>query len=151
MEPTLEVASLAQFYFFALLDEELALSATRENYKLLKKNIEPGSQPLTHHQIVSSLARLWPKTLSTRLKSSGPLALTKNFQGKGLDLSIWRQFLAASGEQEQFAVICHQILGWPHSEIARGLGVSEGTVRHRVARGLRTLGQFRFAGRLSGL
>lgn len=57
-----------------------------------------------------------------------------------LDMQVWRTFMSRAYDTEVEAVLLSRVLGFSDIDIANGLGVSEGTIRYRVGRGLRTLG-----------
>jgi hypothetical protein len=59
---------------------------------------------------------------------------------EALDLQAWWSFTARADQVESEAVLLSRVLGFTDSEIAAGLGVTDGTVRYRVGRGLRVLG-----------
>jgi hypothetical protein len=59
-----------------------------------------------------------------------------------LDLGIWSSFLTTAHPEECEAVLLSRILKFSDVEIASGIGVSEGTIRYRVGRGLRHLGGY---------
>jgi hypothetical protein len=61
---------------------------------------------------------------------------------ENFDLGVWTSFLATAHPEESEAVLLSHILGFTDVEIATGIGVSEGTVRYRVGRGLRHLGGY---------
>ncbi len=51
--------------------------------------------------------------------------------------------LLSNGEPSEVeAVLLSKILGFSDNEIAEGLGVTSGTVRYRIGRGLRHLGGY---------
>ena len=61
---------------------------------------------------------------------------------KGFDMQGWQNFITNSDIQEVEAVLLSRILHLPDEEVAQGLGVTVGTIRYRVGRGLRALGGY---------
>ncbi|MCB0419624.1 MAG: hypothetical protein KDD61_01420, partial [Bdellovibrionales bacterium] len=61
----------------------------------------------------------------------------------GVDLGAWRQFAKDADREELLAVIWSKILKLSDEVIAAGIHVTPGTVRHRVGRGLRLLGELK--------
>lgn len=58
----------------------------------------------------------------------------------GTDFQTWQKFHRASADGEITAVILTKVLGYPEATIAKGFGVSSGTMKYRVAKGVRQLG-----------
>jgi len=60
---------------------------------------------------------------------------------KDTDLNTWNEFMSKSSEDELMLVVWSKILQIDENQIAKGLGISFGTVRFRVAAGLRKLSE----------
>ena len=58
-------------------------------------------------------------------------------------MGLWRQFMRDSDADEFLAVLWSRVLKITDEAIAKGLGVTVGTVRHRTGRGLRKLSSMR--------
>jgi hypothetical protein len=78
---------------------------------------------------------------SQSLNRASLVQKTKYILPPGVSLGAWRQFHKEAADDELMSVVWSQIVGFEDSVISQGLGVSEGTVRYRVGRGLRQLGQ----------
>ena len=59
-----------------------------------------------------------------------------------LDINVWMSFVGQGEPTEVEAVLLSKILGFSDEDIAEGLGVTAGTVRYRIGRGLRHLGGY---------
>jgi hypothetical protein len=58
----------------------------------------------------------------------------------GADLAAWSKFSRAVSEDERLAIAFAHILKFAQDEIADGLSISLGTLRHRLGRAARSLG-----------
>jgi hypothetical protein len=132
---------VALFYLLSLMDEKLALSAAHKSIAQLKaiKPLENG----THDRV--EVARVLRKGFDAHRKmlsrnrptEMGDQVLT--FPG-GTDFSTWQKFYRASSDGEITAVVLTRILGFSEVEVAEGFNVSAGTMKYRVAKGIRQLG-----------
>lgn len=144
-----QIQSVALFYFFAFLDEKVAFEATSKALVRLKntKSLKEGEESLDQESedpaatIVHLTNRHWLKIKDSKVKN--PSAVS--YEGGWLvphhvDLGVWRDFKKESDADEFLAVLWSRVLGFSDDSISRGLGVTVGTVRYRVGRGLRLLG-----------
>ncbi len=140
-----DIRSIALFFYFSLMNEKLAQSASSKvvhQLKIfLKKRHDQVSKFEMHAKVVELTQEHWSR-FQTTAKRQGVVALSRSLWSppKQTDLGPWRQFYKESDSKEFLSVIWSRILGYEDQEIASGLRLSEGTVRHRVSRGLRHLG-----------
>lgn len=139
------------FYLYSFLDESYAVKAANRTLGLARKSIKNTDQDASkNHKIVDNTFlvqltyRHWKKLLNKKPVGRGVFdpncgIITK----RGLDLGLWRQFLKEAESEEFLCVLWSKVLKMSDLEIAKGLNVSTGTVRHRVSRGLRLLGSLR--------
>jgi len=136
------VAQIVAKYFFLLsLDDRLSFSATVKVLSELKsKNWMDASHRSKWVEVLSKwrtrLAGIKPKSWSEESRERGFLS------GLPLDLTHWASFQSAVDTSESEAVLLSKILHFTDEEIADGMGITVGTVRYRVGRGLRRLGGF---------
>lgn len=134
---------LAQFFFLSTLDEEMAaLFSRRAAGEFLRKGRD-ASEPLSDRTFVQvcyfSLKKLWSEGLSDQ-------AFTVTYQ-KGwafpepVDLASWAAFRRQADLEEFTAVLFLRVLKIPENSVSQALGVTVGTLRFRLARGLRSLAQ----------
>lgn len=137
--------TVANFFFYALLDESLAVKASSKAYKKCIKKIDLKDADSDYESvIVNETYKIW----SQYQKKAGELNQNIGFEGNWIlpphaDLGLWRQFLRDAEPEEFLAVLWSQVLKYPDEKISKGLGVTVGTVRHRTNRGLRKLGSMR--------
>ena len=135
-ESVLRAVSL--YFYLSLPDEKRAHSASISAINKIQKLPSSTNRAM----IVNILHRIRPKAMRFRVRfwpfKKGEV--TWVMPNPKLDLQIWRNFTQRAVAEESEAVLFSRILGFTDSEIAAGLNVSEGTVRYRVGRGLRTLG-----------
>ena len=138
-----QVHKIALFYYFTTMDESEARQASVRAYQKTKKKIQKEGlgEASVAPAIVHSLH-------SVPLKSKSPFGWFRSrkvelgwLPAEGVDLGGWRSFLKEAEPDEREAVILSRILNFTDQDISIGLGVTEGTVRHRVGRGLRLLGE----------
>ena len=138
-----EVRALALFFFFASLDEyrakETASKAADEYERLLKK--DPKLDPAVG--VILASFKIWNQFKS---KISRGRPQFSNESGwlfpERVDLGHWKEFQKTAPEDELLAVIWVHLLGFSEEQVSKALGLTEGTLRYRVGRGLRKLGTF---------
>lgn len=140
-----QIKSVALFYFFSVLDDRLARQATvatarKIQQRTLKYNLNTSKIRVN---IVSYTNQYWEKLKRQKKQGHSSISYEAGWLlSESIDIGIWKQFAKESEEDEFLAVIWSQILKFSDGEISEGLGVTEGTVRHRVGRGLKLLGSF---------
>ncbi len=141
-----QIKSVACFFFFAFLNESLALQATVRTVKHISKRFKKSPELSESDQnaiIVFQTAKAWEKySRQHNRKFQGPHFEAGWQLPEDTDLAPWRQFLKEVGSEEVLAVIWSRILCFSDECMAKGLGLTVGTVRYRVGRGLRKLGSF---------
>lgn len=138
-----QIRSVALFYYFTLLEEKAAHLATLRIIDKIKNRIEKAK--LNENEVPAALVHLMHKSHRQVAKITSRSS-TAESEGGGwilptaVDLGAWRAFKKEADSEEFLAVVWSQILRLKDEDISRGLGVSVGTVRHRVGRGLKILG-----------
>lgn len=135
------VEAVAKFFFFCCLDEQLSFAASLKVLSDLKARNWLDEDHRARW--VQSLRRWRPKLTTLRPRPWADAPLHKGFLlPQEFDINLWASFLTAGEPGEVEAVLLSRFLGFTDLELAAGLGVSVGTVRYRVGRGLRHLGGF---------
>lgn len=134
-------ATVAKYFFFLCFDERLSFSAGLGVLNDLKTRNRIDEEHRAHwvqalHDWKRKLPRLRPRSWSDSPEARG-FALPDDF-----DLSAWVTYMNSADPDEVEAVLLSRILSFADGEIAEGLGVTVGTVRYRVGRGLRHLGGY---------
>lgn len=136
-----DIRSLALFFFFALLDNKKALELTSlsYNYCLLKKEKNPD---IKNQVLIVSATDKFLKESQKSLNRGFPFLSSDGgwVLPDKVEIGPWREFHKNATQDELLIVIWSKILKIPFSDISEALGVSEGTLRYRVAKGLRKLG-----------
>ena len=139
-----QIKSVALFFSFALLDDQLARQATFATLFRLKKKLEKEkfSENEVQALTIQFMNKIWLRYQKYLPKGgivySGGLNTLKN---DFTDLGPWREFRRMTDDNEFLAVLWSQVVGYSDEAIAQGLNTTVGTVRHRVSRGLRLLGE----------
>lgn len=139
-----EIRLISVFFYLSLLQEEMAVYATSKawcvlNSKRSKKKPETRGNP-------SLMVHSMNQVLNSLKNTERFLGFLKSFRGPGwvfpgnFDLELWKDFQQIAKRDEFAVVLWSKVLKLRDDDIARGLSVSEGTVRHRLGRGLRVLG-----------
>lgn len=140
-----QIKSVALFFYFALLDEEMAeksarqiIEKARQRLKGMRENESIDSLIVIIHET----NQLWLKIQDFRHQAKISTHSKSNFLlPPGTSFGAWRQFHKEASAEDLAAVIWSKVVGAEESKIAQGLGLSEGTVRYRVGKGLRQLGR----------
>jgi DNA-directed RNA polymerase specialized sigma24 family protein len=132
---------VAKYFFFCSLDEQVSFTASLKALTELKHNDWLGGKDRSRW--VQVLSKWKPKLKSLRGKQWAHSPVEHGFSlPKDFDLNAWNHFLNSGEATEVEAVLFSRILNFTEDEIADGLGVTAGTVRYRVGRGLRHLGGY---------
>ena len=140
MLPTV-VETVSKYFFFSALDERVSFSASLRVLSEIKAK----------NWLADEHRARWVEILTKwkpRLKTIKPRAWTVTPTDRGfilpgsVDVSLWASFQSSVNPSEVEAVLLSQVLAFTDDEIADGLGVTVGTVRYRVGRGLRHLGGY---------
>jgi hypothetical protein len=145
-----QAKSVALFFYFAFpMDHNIVkialntISECRRQYRREKKSGDVDTATI----IVFHTFRFWKKYKKT---TAGPIrdqVLEAGWQfPKDLDMGPWKQFRKDADEEELVTLIWSHILGFSDEQIARGLGISVGSVRYRAGNGLRKLGALMWSG-----
>ncbi|MCB0391620.1 MAG: hypothetical protein KDD58_10020 [Bdellovibrionales bacterium] len=139
-----QIKSVALFFSFALMDDQLARQATLATLYRLKKKLEKEklNDIETQSLIVELMMKFWLRYQKYIPKSGGMYSGGLNtLKNDYTDLGPWREFKRMTDDNEFLAVLWSQVIGFSDEAIAKGLNTTIGTVRHRVSRGLRLLGE----------
>jgi DNA-directed RNA polymerase specialized sigma24 family protein len=135
------IDTVAKYFYFASLDEHISFTASLKALTDLKHNDWLDRRHRSRWVQVLSKWKL--KLNSLRGKAWSEDSHEKGFSlPKDFDLQVWANFLQTGEATEVEAVLFSKILNFSEEEIAEGLGVTTGTVRYRVGRGLRHLGGY---------
>ncbi len=136
-----EIRALALFFFFASLDDtrakEAASKAADEFERLVRRNPEierVAAVVLASSKVWNQNRGKFPRGRPQYSTDSGWLLPVEP------DLGHWKEFQKTAPEDELLAVIWVHILGYKEDQVSRALGLTGGTLRYRVGRGLRKLG-----------
>ncbi|MCC7403363.1 MAG: hypothetical protein IT288_03110 [Bdellovibrionales bacterium] len=133
---------LALFFFFAALDERFAQSAAIKALRKCRQRVKSlGNRDEKWPAVIVDVTN----SFFNKLKQSKRLPAAISYEAgwilpEGVDLGPWMEFQKEADLDEFLAVLWSRVLGISDEAISEGLGVSAGTVRHRVGRGLHILG-----------
>lgn len=130
------IRALSLYFYLNLFDTKAAFSAAQ---KALSTWNDLGSN--VRSEVIPIATKVLQHSKGT--KFFAPASVIGEFKvPNGLHIDQWREFQKRGDTAEIEAVLWSQVLGFTDQEIADGLGITEGTVRHRVSRGLRELGRY---------
>lgn len=135
------VETAAKYFYFSSLSEQSSFAASLKALTELKHN---GWLELEYKsKWIQVLSKWKPRLRGLRSKAWVASAKEAGFLlPPDLDINVWMTFLGSGEPSEVEAVLLSKILGFSDDEIALGLGVTTGTVRYRIGRGLRHLGAY---------
>lgn len=151
---------IALFFLFALMEERVALQAAHKTVAQLKAqgasaradaSSDEPKKGLGRPEIIRAMTKVLEpyRRLASRAKPAVfPDAVWR--LPAQFDIDPWTKFQKSAAANEVVAVILSKLLPFTDHEIAEGLGVSLGTARYRVGKGIRQLGaQFEVLSRRS--
>lgn len=134
---------IALFFFFAFLDEKLAMQATIK----AATYCESRARKLKHFDnsyFVYISRAIWNEFQSKIVKGKSTVMLEASWVvNDHVDLGSWKEFHKLADANELLSVIWSRILNIADEDIAKGLNLTIGTTRYRVGRALKKLGQIR--------
>lgn len=144
-----QIKSVALFFFLGLMDEKLAFQATLKTIRKCRKRMQKGRLQETEvpSVVVYLTNDVWDR-MQRRLEKGHSMVTYEAgwLVPDHVELGPWREFKKESDPDEFLAVLWSCILKYSDDQISKGLGVTSGTVRHRVGRGLRVLGAMKNLG-----
>ncbi len=135
-----QARDIALFFLLSLLDQKQALAAAHKTIAQLK-GMKAGHQTHTRVQIARVLSKAFDaqRKMLSRNRPTEMSDAAIQFPA-GTDLPTWQKFHRQSSDGEITAVILTQLLGFSEDEAAEGFNVSTGTMKYRVAKGMRQMG-----------
>lgn len=136
-----DIRLIALFFFFALLDNRRAVDLTTQAAAFCRRKKEKTPLIANNILIVMATKKFWEKSQKAHLRGLPYLTADGGWiVPEKVDLGPWREFQKNSTLDELLIVIWIKILELSFSEVSEALGVTEGTLRYRMARALRKLG-----------
>lgn len=133
------IDSVVKYFYLSCLDEQLSFAASLKVLGDLRSRNRMGNDQRSHW--IESMRKWRPKLSTLQGRTWIPGHDEKGFVFPAdFDMTAWVSFINSTEASESEAVLLSRVLGFTDEEIARGLGVTTGTVRHRVGHGLRKLG-----------
>jgi DNA-directed RNA polymerase specialized sigma24 family protein len=133
--------AVVKYFFFLCLDEQMSFSASLKVMADLKASNRLDDDHRAHW--VQTLHKWKPRLKSMRTRAWAASPAERGFEIPAeVEIASWVTFMNSNESEEVEAVLLSRVLGFSDSEIAQGLGVTEGTVRYRTGRGLRHLGGY---------
>lgn len=140
-----QIKSVALFFSLALLDDQLASQAALATlYRLRKKTDKQNLSELQQQaMMVSLMSKIWVRYCKYLYRGQDATYTggLNNLKNDFIDLGPWREFRRMTDDNEFLSVLWLQVIGFDEQAIAEGLNTTVGTVRHRVSRGLKYLGE----------
>lgn len=135
-----DIRALILYYYLAFMNADKALEATRQSVRILDQNFKFTRRSKTR-ELVTTMQKVFSQfenrvTDYTSSERDLRFSLPASFKPRQ-----WIKFLKETPTQEVQAFLWIHVLDFNLVEVARAIEVSEGTLRHRVGRALRSLGE----------
>jgi len=138
-----QIRSACLFFFLTLLDEKRAVRFAAEALALFqrkqmqRKSDRSGHVPLFIWCLIQKHRSIknWRLAGQALVFSPEDWAIPND-----LEIGPWLDFRNSADEDEFITVLLIKVLGFSAADVARGLQLTAGTIRYRVGRGLRELG-----------
>ena len=133
-----QVRWIALFFLFSSMDEKVAIQSAQKAIAQLKS---AGAKMITPALIIRTSRKILEHYHQSPMRNRAPVipqgvwTLPPHF-----DMTSWMKFQKDAAPEQVVAVIFSKILGFNDVDIAEGLGISLGTARYRVGKGIRQLG-----------
>lgn len=137
------VSAISRFFLLSYLDENEAIAATTAVLSRWRAVVgaEAGRGATARPMLIRELNRFW-LGLKTVPQSGQPILFGSQQWSIPNDLNLgpWLEFRRTATAEEIFAVLTVRVMRFSEEIVAEGIGVTPGTIRHRLTRGLRRLG-----------
>lgn len=136
-----DVTKIGLFCFYALLDGPLARKCALKAVAKYSQSLQSGQEESSPSKLVKATQSAFKSMRATPARSVPSLASSGLFIPQSLDLNQWLDLQKSATTEE-----CHSLL-WVHcvqipvADVAKGLGLSPGTIQYRAARALKVLGE----------
>jgi hypothetical protein len=133
---------MALFFFLLTLDEVRSRELCQQAWKKCLEMKNRNSKESADSVFVLVLAQFWEK-----LKNETRTGVSKFNQDSGwlipadLKLEPWCVFHRTASHEEIWMTLLCQILRLPVSRVSELLGISQGTIRYRLARSVKRMGR----------
>jgi hypothetical protein len=141
MDPQAQISALALFYYLTLTDERAALVATMRTWEQIKS--KRGAWIPTFVPATMDGFNRFRGLQKLKATATDRLSL----QSHGIELGPWREFRKKAPPEEFLAVVWTEVMALPPGDVAKALGISEGTLKYRLSKALRHLGELSHGGR----
>lgn len=132
------VQRITIFFLFAIMDEKIALQAAHRAIAQLKTVGQGEPDDANTARVLSQTFNSHRKLLPRNRPATMPETAWR--LPNGIDISIWSKFHRDASDAEVIALIMSKFLGLDVPAIAKGLSVSQGTVRYRIGKAIKHLG-----------
>lgn len=132
-----QARDIALFFLFSLMDQKVALEAAHRAIAQVKA-LPPDATRVDITRIMKRGFDTHRKMLARNQPTE--MSDTALIFAKGADLASWEKFHRASSDAEITAIVLTKILGYSEDDAAKAFQVSLGTMKYRVAKGVRQLG-----------
>ena len=133
--------AVLNFFYFLLLDEAMALSASFRAIKKIQKKMKKKPVPDIDKVLISVSASVYElyRTHKQTVPSAPPKSDWKIPRQEYL--IAWKEFMRRAEPQFSVALVLNYILKYKPKIIAEALELPEGTINFRLGRGLESLAQ----------
>jgi hypothetical protein len=138
------ISIISRYFFFILLDGEKVFRWTSKAWHQLssarKRSRDSHSASSVAPQLISIVHKDWQSILRTS-PAGQPYRISNPVWKlpEGVDFGSWLEFRRQAEADVIFTVVGVKLIGFSIREMAAGLGVSEGTIMHRLGKGVRQL------------
>ncbi|MES2963905.1 MAG: hypothetical protein V4760_08440 [Bdellovibrionota bacterium] len=135
-----QARGIALFCLFTLMDEKTALAAAHKAVAAAKAASPRASRSPSDVALVTILRKTFDSHRKQLARNRPIEAPTRWSFPDGVDVEAWTKFHKDSSDGEIVSLVLAKILKFPEEAIAEGLGVSLGTLKYRLGKGMRQLG-----------
>lgn len=133
--------AIAKFIFLTFLDDVLAFEAVPHAVAVFERNRKKYTHMSDGALIVLATRACWASFRKRLFRGKPGFQLGQRWTfDQAIEFPPWQEFQKKSMEDELHILVWSRVLGISYRDISEGLGVTEGTVRYRMNRALRKLG-----------
>lgn len=138
---TTDIQKIALFFFYSILDEKRTIESASQAYSFYSSLSKKEPHLPKNILLIKSVSKVWENIKTKVYRGRPQFSYDAGWTFfKNTDLGPWIEFQKKASDELLMAVVYSHILKFTDSEISQALGLSEGTIRYRVGRGLSYLG-----------
>ncbi len=124
------------YFYFLLLDEDVALHSALRALRAFQKNSKTLKEAEADQALIKEMSALFQKYLKKNHRAKSNPAKSEWKVLNSDSLAAWKEYVRRSESESSEVLVLRYILNYSVGDISKALGIPEGTIYFRLGRGL---------------